>query len=170
MTKSKTDAGASKGPPVKTSTATAKTAPTKAKPATRTTARPRTATRGVQNSKARREAAAASLTPIRKWQSRDQIIASASAAAGIEPRTGRVFTRELMTVLKRHVVRGAVGRVDVPFLDAGLWRGTRAARAARTMVSGLLKREVKVPARLASPVPRFRAHRALREAVAGLAR
>lgn len=175
MTRSKSNTGgASKSAPAKNRTT--KAAPTKARPAARTaaqprtTARPRTRTRTAAKrttQRARREAAP-SLTPIRKPQSRSQIIATVAGDVGIEPRTVELVTRSLSQTLTRHLVRGGSGRVEIPYLGGALWRGKQAAQKARTMLSPLLGRNVQVPARRAQPVPRFRAHRGLREIVAGI--
>ena len=152
----------------KRSATTTKSSTAKSSTAKRTSASRQSAS-GARPSKTNQEGrpgAGPALHQIRKRQSPSQIIASASAAAGIQARTGKVFTESFMTTIKSHLVPGAVGRVDVPGLNASLYRGMQRARKARTMMSPLLNREVFMPARPAQPVIRFRATPTLRKIVA----
>ncbi len=162
------------GGAAKTSTARAATAKTAKSPPARgapgqapakraTASGKRTASNQQQG---RQGAGPASLRPIRKHQSRADIIASIAADTGADLRTVEQVTRSLSSTLTRHLMPGGSGRVEIPYLGAALWRGRLAARKARTMMSPLLKREVQIPGRKAQPVARLRTHAVLREAVA----
>lgn len=108
-----------------------------------------------------------SLTPIRKHQSRAEVLATVAADSGVDRPIVERVARSLSTTLTRHLIRNGSGRVEIPYLGAALWRGRRAAQKAREMASPILNgRLVTIPGRRACAVPRLRAHSALRDAVA----
>ena len=169
-------AGTVEGPAGRRLERKAATAATKGKQAAKATTTRRTTTRTAKRTTkgARGEGAPArvsrtfeSLRPIRNRQSRSEILATVAADVGIASGTVERVARSLSQTLTRHLIRGGSGRVEIPYLNASLWRGQQAAQKHRTMRSGILgNREVTIPARRAHPVPRIRVHSALREIVA----
>lgn len=121
------------------------------------TSTPKTAERQSRNGRrartkgAAREAAPSNLAPIRKKQTRAEIIAGVAAESGTSLSTVESVARSLSRTLTRHLIRGGSGRVEVPYLGAALWRGRTAAQKARRMTSPILNgRTVTVKARVAT--------------------